>query len=116
MALIMRKQQKLYQSGLKSIAKGGGLILGGSFSRIVLTFLLNIIIMRYISQSEFGFFSICIVVVNIMALLSGLGFQRALPGYISCQHERILQSLEQYCRFIQNPFLIKYIFRPLTIP
>lgn len=85
MALIMRKQQKLYQSGLKSIAKGGGLVLGGSFSRIVLTFLLNIIIMRYISQSEFGFFSICIVVVNIMALLSGLGFQRALPGYISCQ-------------------------------
>jgi O-antigen/teichoic acid export membrane protein len=93
MALIMRKQQKLYQSGLKSIAKGGGLILGGSFSRIVLTFLLNIIIMRYISQSEFGFFSICIVVVNIMALLSGLGFQRALPGYISCQI-----GMKEFCK------------------
>lgn len=77
---------------LLEVAKHAPIVLAGSLGYVVLVFLLNLLIIRYATESEFGLYSLCLAFVNILAALSGLGFPQALPGYISHQLGKRLYS------------------------
>jgi O-antigen/teichoic acid export membrane protein len=81
----MQQQETPDQVGLGRIAKGGVMVLAGNISNIFLSLIFNILMIRYITQSEFGFFSLCLAIVSILAVFAGLGFRQALPSYISYQ-------------------------------
>lgn len=68
---------------LKKVAKGTGLVLMGTFLGTLLGLITRIITVRYITTTEFGLLSLALVIVNILAILSSLGFENSVPRYIS---------------------------------
>ena len=48
-------------------------------------FILFVLIARHISNAEFGFFCLGYAVIKILSAISGLGFNRGIPRYISFQ-------------------------------
>ncbi len=73
------------QKTLKRVAKGGGMTLLSTFAKLGLRLVLEIVIIRYLSRSEFGLFSMAFAVSNILAVLSTAGLVSALPAFISHQ-------------------------------
>jgi len=70
-------------TSLKKVAKGTGLVFIGTILGTLLGLITRIITVRYITTTEFGLFSLAVVIVNILAILSSLGFENSVPRYIS---------------------------------
>ena len=70
-------------TSLKKVAKGTSLIFIGTILGTLLGLITRIITVRYITTTEFGLFSLALVIVNILAILSSLGFENSVPRYIS---------------------------------
>ena len=68
---------------LKKVAKGTGLVFIGTILGTLLGLITRIITVRYITTTEFGLLSLALVIVNILAILSSLGFENSVPRYIS---------------------------------
>jgi O-antigen/teichoic acid export membrane protein len=68
---------------LKAIAKGTGLVFIGTVLGTLLGLILRVIVVRYITPSEFGLLSLGLVIVNILITISCLGFRNGVPRYIS---------------------------------
>lgn len=81
----MHRERQQDQSGLESIAKGGAMVFGGIIASMVLVFVLTVLIARHVNQDEFGFFTLGLIIVKTLALLSGLGLSHGLPRYIPYQ-------------------------------
>jgi len=67
----------------KEIARGTFIILIGTFAGLFLTFLTRLLIARNWNESEFGIFSLAIVILNICAILSTLGMQNGASRMIA---------------------------------
>jgi len=74
---------ELLESSLKKVAEGTGLVLAGTIIGILLNLINTIIVVRYISVTEFGVLSLAMAVVSILGSVSLLGFQESVPRYIS---------------------------------
>ncbi len=70
---------------LKRVAKGGSLTLLSTFAKMGLGLVLQVLIIRYLSRSEFGLFSMAAAVANILTVFSTFGLVSALPAFISHQ-------------------------------
>ena len=70
-------------TSLKKVAKGTGLVFIGTILGTLLGLITRIITVRYITTTEFGLLSLALVIVNILAILSSLGFENSVPRYIS---------------------------------
>lgn len=73
---------KTVNQSLQKIAKGAGLIFIGTIIGMLFGFLSRVIIIRYISQEEYGIFALCLVAFNIVASISILGLGTGVPRQI----------------------------------
>lgn len=71
------------EAALKKVAKGTGIVLAGTVTGVFLQFLGRIIIVRYLTQSEYGILSITIAILSVTVTFALLGFREGVPRYIS---------------------------------
>jgi len=64
---------EIVNQSLQKIAKGTGIVFIGTIIGMLLGFVSRIIIVRYITQSEYGIFSLALVLLSIFATISTLG-------------------------------------------
>ncbi len=74
---------EIVNQSLQKIAKGTGIIFIGTIIGMLLGFVSRIIIVRYITQSEYGIFSLALVLMSIFALISSLGLQSGVTRQIA---------------------------------
>jgi len=79
---------------LQKIAKGTGIIFIGSLLGLFLAFISRLIIARYWTESDYGVFSLALVMLNICVMISTLGFQNGVSRSIAYargkkEHEKI---------------------------
>lgn len=73
---------------LKKITKGTAITFSGAILGLFLAFMINVIIIRSITQAEYGLYSLGLVFVNILAVASLLGLQVGTPRYIALFRSR----------------------------
>lgn len=78
----LRAEQDL-QSSIKTIFKGGIWIISGFFLATLLGFFNRVILTRHFPVEEFGIFALSLVIVNILVMMSSLGFEKGMPRYLS---------------------------------
>ena len=74
---------EIVNQSLQKIAKGTGIIFIGTIIGMLLGFVSRVIIVRYITQSEYGIFSLALVLLNIFAMISTLGLQSGVTRQIA---------------------------------
>ena len=76
---------EIVNQSLQKIAKGAGIIFIGTTIGMLLGFVSRVILVRYISQSEYGIYSLALVLMNIFVVISALGLSegaaRQIPFY-----------------------------------
>lgn len=78
-----RNMSEVVNQSLQKIAKGTGIIFIGTIIGMLLGFVSRIIIVRYITQTDFGIYSLALVLMNIFAVISTLGLQEGAARQIS---------------------------------
>lgn len=68
---------------LKKVARGTGIVFFGTMLGTILGLITKVIVVRYITKTEYGLFSISLVIISILVTLSCLGFESSVPRYIS---------------------------------
>jgi O-antigen/teichoic acid export membrane protein len=68
---------------IQKIAKGTILVFIGTLIALFFTLLSKILIVRYITQSEYGIYSLAIVILNIFVLISTLGLSEGATRQIA---------------------------------
>ncbi|MFC1848236.1 flippase, partial [Chloroflexota bacterium] len=68
---------------LKKVAKGAAIVFLGTIVGMLLGFGSRIIIVRYITQSEYGIFSLAVVLAGIFSMLATLGLAQGATRYIA---------------------------------
>jgi len=74
---------EIVNQSLQKIAKGTGIIFIGTIIGMLLGFVGRVIIVRYITQSEYGIFSLALVLMSIFAMISTLGLQSGVARQIA---------------------------------
>ena len=74
---------EIVNQSLQKIAKGTGIIFTGTIIGMLLAFVSRVIIVRYITQSEYGIYSLALVLMSIFAMISTLGLQSGIPRQIA---------------------------------
>ena len=74
---------EIVNQSLQKIAKGTGIIFIGTIIGMLLAFVSRVIIVRYTTQTEYGIFSLALVLLNIFAVISTLGLQRGVTRQIA---------------------------------
>ena len=74
---------EIVDQSLQKIAKGTGIIFIGTIIGMLLGFVSRIIVVRYITQSEYGIFSLALVLMSIFVTISTLGLQGGSTRYIA---------------------------------
>ena len=74
---------EIVNQSLQKIAKGTGIIFIGTIIGMLLGFVSRVIIVRYITQSEYGIYSLALVLISIFATISTLGLQEGSTRYIA---------------------------------
>lgn len=64
---------EIVDQSLQKIAKGTGIIFFGTIIGMLLGFIGRIILIRYMTQSEYGVFSLASVLVSVFVVISTLG-------------------------------------------
>ncbi len=90
--------RKSLEKQLQKIVKGTGFILLANVVGTVLGFLFRIIVVRYISKSEYGLLSLAIAITNILAVFCSLGLVNSIPRFIAHSlaqrnYARILETI-----------------------
>ena len=75
---------EIVNQSLQKIAKGTSIVFIGTIIGMLLGFVSRIIIVRYITQSEYGIFSLALVLTSIFVTISTLGLQEGSTRYIAC--------------------------------
>lgn len=73
---------EIVDQSLLKIARGGVLILIGIVIGMILDLVVRVIIVRYISQNEYGIYSLSLALFNAFAILSILGLETGAPRQI----------------------------------
>ena len=68
---------------LAKITKGAGIILIGTALGMLLAFIGKVLLVRYVTPSEYGIFSLGLVFFNIIVAVSRLGLYQGTPRYIA---------------------------------
>jgi len=68
---------------LKKVAKGTIIVFIGLIVGMLLAFIGRVIVIRYITQSEYGTFCIALALLNIFVIISTLGLQEGVPRQIA---------------------------------
>lgn len=68
---------EIVDQSLQKIAKGTGIVFFGTIAGLLLAFASKVIVIRYITQSEYGIFSLALVLVSAFGAIATLGLQ---PG------------------------------------
>jgi O-antigen/teichoic acid export membrane protein len=79
----MASIQETINESLQKITKGAGISLFGMAAQMLLAMVTRIIVIRYIAQSEYGMYSLALVLVNIAVLISTLGLERGIARQIA---------------------------------
>ena len=74
---------EIVNQSLQKIAKGTGIIFIGTIIGMPLGFISRIIIVRSITQSEYGIYSLALVLTSIFVTISALGLQEGSTRYIA---------------------------------
>ena len=75
-------EQELTTS-LKKVVKGTGIVFVGTVLGTFLGFVFRVIVVRYISKAEYGLLSLSLAMINILTVVSCLGFINGVPRFIS---------------------------------
>ena len=70
-------------SSLSKIARGAGIAAVGTALGLLFNFVVRLIIARYGAPADYGIFSIAIVVLNIAAMLAGMGLYEGVTRYVA---------------------------------
>jgi len=65
----------IINESLQKVAKGAGLVFIGTVIGMILGFVERVIIARYYTQTQYGVFSLALVLLNIFAVIATLGLQ-----------------------------------------
>ncbi|MFQ6057216.1 MAG: flippase, partial [Methanosarcinales archaeon] len=87
---------EILDESLKKIVKGTGIVFVGTIIGMLLAFISRLIIIRYLSQSEYGAFSLGLALMNIFVFISTLGLQQGIPrymGYFRGKNEKKIWSV-----------------------
>ena len=68
---------------LQKIARGTGIVIIGTIVGMFFSFVGRIVVVRYISQSEYGIYSLAIVLISIFVTISSLGLTSGSTRYIA---------------------------------
>ena len=68
---------------LQKISQGTGIYIIGALIGTILGFVGRIIVVRYISQSEYGLYSLALVLMNIFVIMSTMGLREGSTRYIA---------------------------------
>ena len=73
----------IVNQSLQKIAKGTGIFFIGTIIGMLLSFIGKVIVVRYITQSEYGIYSLALVLMNIFVVISTLGLREGSTRYIA---------------------------------
>lgn len=68
---------------LTKIAKGTAIVFLGTAIGMLLLFAARVIVARYLTQSEYGIFSLLVIILAVFTMLSSLGLQQGATRYIA---------------------------------
>ena len=74
---------EIVNQSLQKVAKGSILILCGTAISMLLGFVGRVIVVRYITQGEYGIYSLALVVVSIFGLIATLGLSEGSARQIA---------------------------------
>ena len=74
---------EIVTQSLQKIAKGTGIIFTGTIIGMLLGFVGRIILVRYITQTEYGIYCLALVIISIFVTISTLGVQEGSTRYIA---------------------------------
>ena len=74
---------EIINQSLQKIAKGTSIVFIGTIIGMLLGFVSRIIIVRYITQSEYGIYALALVLVSIFVTISTLGLREGSTRYIA---------------------------------
>ncbi|CAD7779289.1 Polysaccharide biosynthesis protein [Candidatus Methanoperedenaceae archaeon GB37] len=70
-------------TSFKKVVKGTGVIFTGTILGALLGFIFRVIVVRYITKAEYGILSLSLAMINILVVVSCLGFINGVPRFIS---------------------------------
>ena len=74
---------EIVDESLRKIARGAGLVLIGTGLAMVLGMISRIIIARYVTQGEYGVYSLALTIVNILVVIATLGLKSGTPRQLA---------------------------------
>jgi O-antigen/teichoic acid export membrane protein len=74
---------KIVAQSLQKIAKGTGIVFTGTIIGMLLAFVSRVIIVRYTTQTEYGIFSLALVLMSIFVMISTLGLHSGVTRQIA---------------------------------
>ena len=74
---------EIVNQSLQKIAKGTGIVFTGTIIGMLLGFVGRVIIVRYITQSEYGIYCLALVIISIFVTISTLGLSEGSTRYIA---------------------------------
>jgi len=85
---------EIVNQSLQKIAKGTGIVFIGSLAGLVLAFIGRLLVARYWTESDYGVFSLALVVLNICVVIGTLGLQSGVRRSIAYargknEHEKV---------------------------
>ena len=76
----------------------------GTIIGMLLGFVSRIIIVRYITQSEYGIYSLALVLVSIFVTISTLGLQEGSTRYIAYHRGKNEEKIFFFCKDFTSSF------------
>ncbi|AMM41428.1 polysaccharide biosynthesis protein [Candidatus Desulfofervidus auxilii] len=70
-------------TSFKKVVKGTGVVFIGTILGTLLGFIFRVIVVRYITKAEYGLLSLSLAMINILVVVSCLGFINGVPRFIS---------------------------------
>ena len=89
---------EIVNQSMQKITKGTGIILIGTIIGMLLGFVSRIIIVRYITQSEYGIFSLGYVLLQVFATIGTLGLLSGTAQYIAYYRGKRREKETGECR------------------
>ena len=74
---------EIVNQSLQKIAKGTGIVFTGTIIGLIIGFVGRIILVRYITQTEYGIYCLALVMISIFATISTLGLGEGSTRYIA---------------------------------
>ena len=74
---------EIVNQSLQKIAKGTGIVFIGTIIGLIIGFVGRVILIRFITQSEYGIYSLALVIISIFVTISTLGLATGSPRYIA---------------------------------